>query len=96
MLDGESAILDAARNLTRILRRTKTRGAIVGDIAVGLHGHVRSTLDVDVYVPEPVNDFAAALTASKFLFDAKRREFRRAGIPVHIVTDRKPGDRRQK
>lgn len=30
MLDGESAVLDAARTVTRILRESRIRGAVVG------------------------------------------------------------------
>src|SRR5262249_22276663 len=91
MLEGDSAILDTARDVSRILRTKGIRGAVVGGIAVGLHGHVRATLDVDVYVPAPVKDFADALAASGYKFSSKQREFRRARIPIHIVTDEQTG-----
>lgn len=91
MLDGASTILDAARGVSRVLRESGIRGAIVGGIAVGLHGHVRATLDVDVYAPAPIERFAAALRAAGCAFDARRREHRWAGIPVHIVTDEPTG-----
>lgn len=91
VLDGESAVLDAARAVTRILRESRIRGAVVGGIAVGLHGHVRATLDVDVYVPEPLEDFGAALRAAGCTFNSRRREFRLGAVPIHIVTDDQTG-----
>lgn len=94
MPEGESAILDAARDVSRILREERIRGAVVGGVAVGLHGHVRATVDVDVYVPPPPGPFAEALRRGGYGFDAHRREFRspgRAGIPIHIVTDEQTG-----
>src|SRR5262245_49939252 len=91
VLEGESAILDTARDVSRILRESKIRGAIVGGIAVGLHGHVRATMDVDVYVPAPLDSFATMLSKNGYVFDAKRREFRRRGIPIQIVTDEQTG-----
>lgn len=91
MLEGESAVLDAAREVTRVLREAKIRGAIVGGIAVGLHGHVRATLDVDVYVPEPLIEFGAALRAAGCTFNARRREFRFGSVPIHLITDDQTG-----
>lgn len=91
MLEGESAILDVARDVSRVLRATGIRGAVVGGIAVGLHGHVRSTLDVDVYVPEPPDAFAAALREAGYAFNARRREFLRGAVPVQLVTDAQTG-----
>lgn len=58
---------------------------------MGLHGHVRATKDLNVYVPEPVSESSDALIANGYSLDAKRREFRRAGIPVQIVTDEQTG-----
>ncbi len=91
MLEGEGAILDVARDISRILREERIRGAIVGGIAVGLHGHVRATTDVDVYVPLPLEPFAEALRRHGYAYDARKKEFRRAGVPVHIVTDDQTG-----
>lgn len=91
VLEGESAILDTARDVTRLLRAHKIRGAVVGGVAVGLHGHVRATQDVDVYVPAPLELFAAALEARGYKFLARRREFRRGEVPIHIVTDEQTG-----
>ncbi len=91
VLEGDSAILDAARDVSRILKESGIRGAIVGGIAVGLHGHVRATMDVDVYVPDPPTEFADALKQNGYAFDGRRKEFRRAGIPIQLVTDEQTG-----
>lgn len=90
MLEGEGAILDVARNVTRILDEEHIRGAVIGGIAVGLHGHVRATAGVDVYVP-PLEAFAQALHRNGYVYDASKREFRRGRIPVHLVTDDQTG-----
>jgi hypothetical protein len=56
---------------------------VIGGVAVTLHGHVRATSDVDVYVPAPLAAFAERLRADGFSFDAGRREFSLDGVPVH-------------
>ncbi len=94
VLEGDSAILDVARDVSRILREERIRGAIVGGVAVGLHGHVRATADVDVYVPDPLPPFADAMRRNGYAYDEKKREFSRGGrggVPVHIVTDEQTG-----
>lgn len=91
MLEREGAVLEAARDLTRILRDRGIRGAIVGGVAVGLHGHVRATVDVDVYVQGGPELLAAALRKEGYTFDARRREFSRGPVPVHLVTDEQTG-----
>jgi len=91
MLGGDSAILDVACSLTRTLRQSKIRGAIVGGVAIGLHGHLRATLAVYVYVPDRLDDFAAALRDDGCICNAARREFRRHGVPTHIVIDDQTG-----
>ncbi|MFO0972646.1 MAG: DUF6036 family nucleotidyltransferase [Phycisphaerae bacterium] len=79
-------ILDVARQVSRIMARRHIRGAVIGGIAVVLHGHVRTTKDVDVFAPEPIDDLADALRAGRFEFDRRRREFVKSGVPVHLVT----------
>lgn len=85
MLDGKGAILDVARRVTEILTTHGIDGAIVGGVAVVLHGHIRTTVDVDVYAPDP-RSLGDALRADGFSFDAKRKEFSLGQIPVHLVT----------
>lgn len=85
VLEGRGAILDVAREVSSVLRAERIEGAIVGGVAVVLHGHVRTTADVDVYTPE-AERLAAALGRRGFSFDRVRREFQKAGVPVHLVT----------
>jgi hypothetical protein len=84
-LHGGGVILEVAREITRIIRAADLDAAIIGGIAVVLHGHVRTTLDVDVFTGD-AEAFAAALAQAGFDFDARRREFSRDGVPVHLVT----------
>ncbi len=86
MLEGRGAILDVARAVSHVLIDGDVQGAVIGGVAVTLHGHVRTTSDVDVYIPDPLATFADQLTAAGFDFDANRREFSLAGVPVRLVT----------
>jgi hypothetical protein len=91
ILQGEGAILEVAREVSRVLRETGVRGAVIGGVATVLHGHVRTTMDVDVFVPAPAAAFADALRRSGFNFDAARGEFRKRGVPVHLVLEAQTG-----
>jgi hypothetical protein len=86
LLDKRSAILDVAREVSRLMREKGLTGAVIGGVAVVLHGHVRTTRDIDVFVEEPLQPLADLLVASGFFFDAEKKEFVREGIPVHLVT----------
>ena len=41
MLDNRGAVLETARTISRIMREHGVPGAIIGGVAVVLHGHVR-------------------------------------------------------
>lgn len=86
MLEGRGAVLETARDVTRVLREAGIDGAIIGGVAVVLHGHVRTTVDVDVFVAEPTGSLAHALANAGYTFDAHTREFKKAAVPVPIVT----------
>jgi Nucleotidyltransferase of unknown function (DUF6036) len=86
VLDHRGSILELAREVSEILVREGVRGAVIGGIAVVLHGHVRSTKDIDVFTEEPLELIAKVLCAPGFEFDTERREFVRDGVPVHLVT----------
>src|SRR5437763_774696 len=86
MLEGKGAILDVARRVSRVLEHCGNPGAVIGGIAVVLHGHVRTAADVDVYIPERAEQFASSLRDAGFEFDLAKREFHFAGVPVHLVT----------
>jgi hypothetical protein len=85
LLEGRGAILDVARTVSRLLIDHGVDGAVIGGVAVTLHGHVRATSDVDVYVPDPLSAFAERLTAAGYRFDPARREFTLGGVPIHLV-----------
>jgi hypothetical protein len=85
LLKGDSAILDVARDVSRILRDTGVPGAVIGGVAVVLHGYVRTTIDVDVFVPDRADDFASAMRAAGYRFRRARKEFVKHGVPVHLV-----------
>lgn len=68
------------------MRRDGIPGAVIGGIAVLLHGHLRVTKDVDVFLDQPLQSIADLLIAEGFAYDEKRREFTREGVPLHLVT----------
>jgi Nucleotidyltransferase of unknown function (DUF6036) len=85
LLEGRGAILDVARDVSRVLREAEIDAAIIGGVAVVLHGHVRTTVDVDVFIAERTDSLKDVLEAAGYAFDSSRREFVRDGIPVHLV-----------
>lgn len=85
MLEGRGAILDVAREITRVLREADLDGAIIGGVAVVLHGHLRTTADVDVYASSPLETIRDALIAADYSFDPSRKEFVKDNVPVHLV-----------
>lgn len=84
-LHGGGMILEVAREISRIIRAADLDAAIIGGVAVVLHGHVRTTLDVDVYAKDP-DALAEQLALAGFEFNKRRKEFVRDGVPVHLVT----------
>ena len=87
MLEKRGTVLDTARTVSRLLRDHNVKGAVIGGIAVVLHGHVRTTKDVDVLVRQPTEDFSRVLTAAGASFDPARREFTLDGVPIHLVPE---------
>jgi hypothetical protein len=86
MLEGRGAVLETARDVSRILGENEIAGAVIGDVSVTLHGHMRATSDVDVLVPEPLAIFAEHLLAAGYEFDSAKREFVQRQVPVHLVS----------
>src|SRR4051794_34346295 len=86
LLDHRGAILDLARELTDLMRCENIPGVIIGGIAVVLHGHLRTTKDIDIFLDPPLELLGDRLIAAGFQFDEPRREFVREGVPVHLVT----------
>lgn len=85
MLDKRGAILDTAREISGLLRHHKIDACVIGGVAVVLHGHLRTTKDVDIFCGDPLAKLRDVLVKAGFRFDAKRREFDRDGIPVQLV-----------
>jgi hypothetical protein len=85
LLDKRGKILDIAREISSLMRAAGLPGVVIGGIAVVLHGHVRTTKDVDILSPPPLKPFAALLTAHGFVFDRTERAFIKHGVPVHLV-----------
>ncbi|MGB0069318.1 MAG: DUF6036 family nucleotidyltransferase [Isosphaeraceae bacterium] len=52
LLDKQGSILDVARELSQLMRQSGIPGVVIGGIAVVLHGHVRTTKDIDVFVAQ--------------------------------------------
>jgi hypothetical protein len=91
LLEGRGAILDAAREISAAMRECGVEGAIVGGVAVVLHGHVRTTIDVDVYSAEPAEKLLGLLESLGFVLDRVRREFTRGDLVVHVVRPEQVG-----
>ena len=92
-LQGTGPILETAREISELLRANNVEGAIVGGVAVGLHGRVRATEDVDVLITADSSRLGNLLTSAGFTFDASTREFSKRGVPTHLVTRAEVGSR---
>lgn len=91
LMDGKGAILDTAREVSAWLREAGVAAPVVGGVAVVLHGHWRSTRDIDILAVSPLDCVAAVLLAHGYTHDPVRQEFVREGIPVHLVTAEQAG-----
>jgi hypothetical protein len=67
------------------MREAGLLGAVIGGIAVVLHGHIRTTKDIDIFSPPPIEPLAELLKAHGFTFDRKQRAFLKRGVPIHLV-----------
>ena len=97
VLEGRGMILEIAREVSALMRQAGVNGAVIGGVAVVLHGHLRTTVDVDVFIPDPPERLADILKSAGFAFDAGKKEFTKSGVPVHLVlidqVRRPPSDR---
>lgn len=87
MLENRGAVLETAVKVSRILEGAKIDGAIIGGISVFLHGHARTTRDVDVFVRGPLGQCKAPFEAAGLVWDTKEREFYCDGVPVQLVNE---------
>jgi hypothetical protein len=92
---GSQNIWDMARRCHDVLDASGLPHALVGGVAVMLHGYRRNTVDVDVLVRS--HDAAAvkeSLEQVQFVWDSQQREFRGPeGIPIQfLLSDAAAGD----
>jgi len=85
LMDGGGAILDTARDISILIRGSTVSATVIGGVAVVLHGHWRSTKDIDILVDSELTEFSNLLQNHGFVHDPNRREFVRDEIPVHLV-----------
>lgn len=91
----EGEILATARDATRVLREAGPGGVVIGGVAVVLHGHARTTRDVDLLVDSPFGPVADALAVHGYHFDPSRKVFDLRGVPVHLVSPDQVGALRE-
>ena len=94
LLDGGGPIMETARLASDLLGEADLPAVVVGGVSVILNGHLRTTRDVDIFVPGDLRPVADALIAAGFAHDPIRREFVRELIPVHLVAPRSGRRRR--
>jgi len=84
---GEEPLWRAAAACHEALDAAGAPHAVIGGVAVCLHGYRRNTVDVDLLVrPDDMPRIREALTTVGFAWDEQGREFRSpAGIPVQFV-----------
>jgi len=86
MLENES-LWDAAQRCHEALAAAKIPHAVIGGVAVCLHGYQRNTVDVDWLVrKDDTPAIRQALSDAGFTWDPSQAEFHGpAGIPVQFV-----------
>lgn len=85
MLDKRGAVLETARRVSRLLREHDLRGAVIGGVAVVLHGHVRTTRDVDVFCVDDLSRYKPIFESAGATFNKANKEFVLDDIPIHLV-----------
>jgi len=93
ILEGRGRILDTAREVSRLMREAGINGVVIGGVAVVLHGHIRTTIDVDILSSSKLEVLRDLLTANDFSFDKKQRAFIKRGVVVHLVQPAQVGIR---
>jgi hypothetical protein len=91
MLENES-LWNAAARVNDALAAQKVAYAVVGGVAVCLHGYRRNTVDLDVLIrPEDAGAFRSTMTSIGFAWDAQAKEHRAAsGVAVQVVLAGEP------
>lgn len=86
MLENET-LWELTHRVHGLLKRKRIDHAIVGGLAVCLHGYRRNTVDLDLLIrPEDTAEVRAALEAEGLQWVAADNEFRSAsGVPIQFV-----------
>lgn len=86
MLENES-LWQTAMKCHEILAAAKIPHAIMGGVAVCLHGYQRNTVDVDLLIrPDDSDTVRKALERENFVWNAKEKEFRTlSGVAVQFL-----------
>src|SRR3954465_5278090 len=86
MLENDT-LWEVAERVHARLARDGISHAIVGGVAVCLHGYRRNTVDLDLLVNrEDADTLHSTLKAGGYLFDAKAKEFASpSGVAVQFV-----------
>lgn len=93
ILDKQGAVLEIAREVSRLMDSAGIPGFVIGGVAVVLHGHLRTTKDVDILATPPLEPLADLLTSNGFTFDRVERAFFKRGVPVRLVRPEEVGTR---
>ena len=85
---GNGPLWATAAACHRVLDAAGIPHAIVGGVAVCLHGYQRNTIDIDILVRrEDAEGIRAVLLANGLAWDAEACEFRsKEGVPVQFLT----------
>jgi hypothetical protein len=84
---GNESLWAVVAHCHETLDKARIDHAIIGGVAVCLHGYQRNTVDVDLLVrAQDASSLRIALENAGYAWDANAQEFRsKSGIPVHIV-----------
>lgn len=84
---GNENLWETAAHCHRTLANAEIAHAVLGGVAVCLHGYRRNTVDVDVLIDrDAVESVKTSLTDAGFAWDDVQREFRsESGIPVQFL-----------
>jgi hypothetical protein len=85
LMEGRGRILETASEISSWFRESGLSVAVIGGIAVVLHGHWRTTRGINLLVSSPIQEVAALLESHGFHLDPTRREFISDGILVHLA-----------
>jgi len=76
-------------DVVRVLQHARIRYAVVGGLAVAIHGGVRTTKDIDLLVhPDDVEALVALLQADGYVANPRSIEFRGAGLKLRRLWKR--------